>query len=85
MQKLQTMLQNHIWLTWCTLTWAETSGYWTAVYHFINNIVCALKDMSFHDLTIESTQQDATNESLECGLMTVVHSPSSNPRPSNEH
>jgi hypothetical protein len=41
--------------------------------------------MSLHDFTIESTQQDATNESLECGLMTVVHSTSTNPRPSNEH
>jgi hypothetical protein len=41
--------------------------------------------MSLHDFTIESAQQDATNESLECGLMTVVHSASTNPRPSNEH
>jgi len=57
-----------------------------AVYHFINNISRDLKDMSLHDFTIESAQQDATNESLEYGrLMTVVHSASTNSRPSNEH
>jgi hypothetical protein len=80
-----TVLQNHIWLTWCRLTWAETCGYRMALYHFFNNISCALKDMSLHAFTIESTQQDATNESLECGLMMVVHSASTNLCPANEH
>lgn len=54
------------------------------VYQFINNISCALKDMSLYYFTIESTQQHATNESLECGLKTVAHSASTNPHPSNE-
>jgi len=66
-------------------TWAEMCSCRTTVYQFINNSSCALKDMSFYYFTIESTQQDATNESLECGLMTVVYSASTNPHPPNEH